>query len=361
MTPKALAAVLVAALLLSGCASKGGGKDADSSKTSTASSTKTGSGSGTSSGTKSTSSSATGSSSPGTINVTLTRSAPNGAIPLSINFSLNATFRTGGKQVPAPSGTTWSVTIVSGNGTNGTANGTAGPTGTALPANFTLNFTTAGNHTVRAVVKAPGYTDGNATVIVVATAAGAGAPLFFDGAETDASQWTIASKVLVTNLPTLVVPSPEGQELAADHPGGKWAQTTDEHLTGAKSWHVAYPDNMRAKMTSVAIPAGGASHTLTYAYKGGAEGTSVEGLFVLAGPAGGTLQVLAHHSGAAVGWTTESLLLPTVDGDLQIQFRFDSDISCSSDPQTVPPTDPAGACGEGYDAGGYWLDDITVV
>ncbi len=354
MKAKAFALLVVAAILLSGCAAKKGG-DEDKDGTGTSTTTKTGTA--TDTGTKSTSGSSSGGPGGlGNITVAFTRSTPNGAVPLAVNFTLNATFKGADGKVAKPASLSWSVKVVSGDATNATS--TDGPTGTTLPANFTLNFAQAGNRTIVAQVNAPGYASANATILVAASPGGvAGAPLFFDGAEGDASQWTIASKVLITNVAPMV---PE-QELAADHPS-KYAASTDQAKTGTKSWHVTYDDNLRARMTSVAIPLTAGSHTLSYTLKGGAEGTSIEGLFILVGPADGTLAVVGHHSGAAIDWTTFNIPVPASAGpSIKVQFRFDSDVSCSSGAATVPPEDPAGACGDGFDAGGYFIDDVTVV
>src|SRR5688572_30907482 len=145
---KALALLLVGAILLSGCAAKKGGSDDDddgTSGTGTSSGTKSGTASG--SGTKSTSGSSTGG--PGgeaSAKVTFTRSTPDGKVPLGVNFTLDATF-TGADGKPAtPSSVAWSIQVLTCNATNQTS--TDGPTGDSLPANFTLNFTQAGNHTV---------------------------------------------------------------------------------------------------------------------------------------------------------------------------------------------------------------------
>ena len=351
MTAKAIVlALMLTAVLLAGCSDKGG--DDGDSPSASSSASNSASASTTRSGTTSSTGTGTGSSAPGTIAVNFTRATPNGAVPLAVNFTLDATFSKAGQPATAPGDAAWSVRILSGNATNQTS--ADGPTGTAFPSNFTLDFTAVGNHTVVVDVTASDYAPANATILVAATEGGAGAPLFFDGAEGDASQWVIASKVLVTNIAPMV---PE-QELAADHPS-KYAASTDEAQTGTKSWHVAYNDNLRARLTSVPI-AGAGGHTLSYALKGGAEGTSIEGLFVLAGPADGALAVIAHHSGEAIDWTTFTASLPASAGPLKVEFRFDTDVSCSSGTATVPPDDPVGVCGVGYDAGGYYIDDITV-
>lgn len=356
-----LAGLLCIAIVLSGCASKEKDKESDTSSSSSSSgsrSSSSGPGSTTSSSTgSSTSGTQTGAPGAGTITVDFKRATPNGPVPLAVNFSLNASFSRDGAAQGAPAGLAWSVRIVNGTTLANLANATAGPNGATLPAAFQLNFTTAGDFLVLANVSATGYTPSSATIQVNAVAPGPNVPAFFDGAEGDTSQWTLASKALITNIPFAPVPAQEG----GMHPAGTWAASTDEFRTGTKSWHSPYPDNIRATMTSVAIPLKAGPHTLTYALKGGAEGTSVEGVFVLIGPAGGALQEVAHHSGPDMAWTTFTVDVPAAAGaSMQVQFRFDTDLSCSSEPAPVPPADPAGLCGAGYDAGGYYVDDITV-
>lgn len=335
-----LVLLLTVALALSGCAKKNNDEPGSSSSSTTSGTAST--------STTSTSATGTGSSLPGTIVLNFTRDTPNGPIPLAVNFSLNASFVRSGAAQPAPAGLQWSIQVF--NGTNATGNATPGPQGSSLPAKFALNFTNVGDFVVRAVVVAPTYAGANATIQVAAIAGGSSAPLFFDGAEGDTSQWTLQSRMFFN-------PNLDGttgqREFAFDHPEGGWT-LTGEPRTGAKSWAHPYPDNYRARMTSVAvtIPEGGA--TLSYALKGGAEATGVEGLFVLVGPDGETRTVQALHNGVIADWTV--FTLPLSAGDMRVEFRFDSDISCSND-SAAPP---GFSCGAGYDAGGFLLDDITI-
>ena len=341
---KALALLAVAALLLAGCTDgKRGDDDTASSTSSSASASRSGTASASRTGTSSGTGTGTGSPGAGTIEVDFTRATPNGAAPLTVNFTLDATFRDAkGAEVPAPAGATWAVTVHRMNGTT-LGNATPGPTGNALPAAFNLTFT-AGDHAVLARVQGTGFGAGNASILV--TAAGGGAPLFFDGAEGDASQFTITSNVLLTNI----APAPS-QELAAAHPT-KWSQVTDAAHTGTKSWSSHYPDNYRSRLTTIAItvPAGGAS--LSYWAKGGAESNGIDGLHVLVNGA----EVALHN--AVPDWTQFTHAVPA--GELKVEFRFDSDSGCSDD-TPGPAGDPSGqVCGGGFDQGGLLLDDIQV-
>ncbi len=335
MKAKALAVLLVVALLLSGCASKKD-KDGDGGSTSTTSTTGT-----STSKSGSASATGTGSAAPGAITASLTRSTPNGAAPLEVNFTLSAKFVKGGKDVPAPAGTSWSVKVAAGNGTNATD----GPKGTSLPANFTLNFT-AGNHTVTATVSAPGFTAGNATVLVAASGGPAAAvPLFFDGAEGDASQFTISSNVWFYDVFTGTE-----QETPAPYPETAWAASADAAHSGTKSWFSSYPDNYRTRMETVTVKVPAAA-TLTYWVKGGAEGNGVDGLHVIVNGA----EVALHNN--VPEWTMFSA--PVAAGDAKVLFRFDSDAGCSD--QSPPAGDPSGmVCGAGYDLGGIYVDDIQI-
>src|SRR5688572_5647726 len=102
---KRLAFVLAACIVLSGCFGGGKGKD-DETPTSSSSST-----------------SSTGAPAPGVILASLERSTPNGAVPLAVNVTVNATFQpTGAAPLGSPpSGATWSlVAELLGNATDGT-------------------------------------------------------------------------------------------------------------------------------------------------------------------------------------------------------------------------------------------------
>lgn len=345
---KGLAIALVAALLLAGCTS---GKDNDDDgATGTETSTRTGT-TGTSTSTRTSTGTSTGPGS-GTIQVDLTRSTPDGAVPLVVNLTLQASFTKDGKPAATPSGLTWTLKVFEGNST--TANATLGSSGTTLPANVTVTLTAAGNHTLRADVQAPGFAAASDTVLVLASAASSGAPLFFDGAEGDASQWEITETIYLVDNIAEAAPS---REVGDDHPTGEpWAPSDANQRTGAKAWHPSYPDAFRTRMVSVAIevPAGGAD--LTYWVKGGAEiaTADVEGLFVLVGPEGEDREVVQHQQGNFADWT--SFTVPLEAGMVQVEFRFDTDASCS-DESDAPP---GFGCGEGADGGGYWVDDITV-
>lgn len=338
---KAFALALATVLLLAGCTSGGGNGDDDDG---TGTSGPSGTGSGTSSSTRSsTSGTGTGAGAPGTITVDLTRSTPDGPVPLQVNLTLDADFRRG-SATATPSGVAWTLKVHQGNQTNDTLQ----RSGTTLPANLTLNLTTVGNHTLVAEVSAPGYTTANDTVIAVARAASAGGPLFFDGAETDGSQWAFSNELVID----LIL---EREATGREHPEGGWAASTAQAKSGTKSWHAPYPDHYEGRMTSVATPT--AASTLTYWYKGGSESNDVDGLYVLAGPDAGALAEVAYHGGAAVDWTPVTVSLPA--GSKVVQFLMYSDASCSSDPVPVGGADGA-ACGAGWNAGGFYVDDVTL-
>jgi hypothetical protein len=341
---KRFALFAVACLLLAGCSGKD--KDDEPTPTPTASA----------SSSSSSSASGTGGVAPGSIEVVLNRTSADGEAPLRVNFTLDATFAKGGSAVATPGLASWSVSyVLLGNGTgnatgNATGNVTEGPEGTAFPANVTLNLTATGNYSVVATVKAPGFTPGNASFIAAVFGGSAGgAPLFFDGGETDTSQWTLTSNVYINTNIDPMVPS---EELPQEHPSGSWEIVDSAFRSGTHAWGNAYPDNYRARMTSVpfTVPAGGA--TLSYWVKGGAEDNGLDGIHVLAGPADALAEV-AYHSGLIADWTQFTVALPA--GETVLEFRMDSDISCSND---GPPD--GSVCGAGFDGGGLLLDDIAV-
>lgn len=339
---KLWAVALALAIVLAGCTS-GKGKDDDDGSDGSSSTTRT---SGTSTR-SSTSGTGTGSGAPGTIAVDLTRSTPDGAVPLQVNLTVAAKFSKAGSPA-TPGGLAWTLKVFQGNLTQ--PNATLQRSGASLPANVTLNLTTAGNHTFLAEVTAPGYTPGNDTVLVLASPGGPGAPIFYDGAEGDASQWTITSNIYI-DLNLNPPAGTDNEELDAAHPEGGWVQV--EGGRSGKAWGTPYPDNYRTRMTSVAlqVPAGGAS--LSYWIKGGAEANSVDGIHVLVGA--DELAEVAYHTGVIADWTQFTVSVPA--GEQKVQFRYDSDVSCSNE---GPPAGGENACGAGFDGGGLLLDDITV-
>ncbi|MCA1819616.1 MAG: hypothetical protein LC620_06150, partial [Halobacteriales archaeon] len=253
-----------------------------------------------------------------------------------------------------------------------------GPSVPNLPATFSLNFPSAGKYEVVATVRASGYTDGTGTVVVTprlpGTAGGAAGPIFFDGAEGDASQWTITSVLMVQDGITMIVqPACDPTNTAcAPYPGPckiggtdqcKWFIDSSAAKTDAKSWHSGYPDLYRSTMTSkdIPIPAGALSHQLSFYIKGGAEqGNGIDGLTISAGPSG-ALVALPLINDIYDEFTLYTLNIDaSVNGkNFQVAFQFDSDSGCS-DNSGVPPNLPI-VCAAGSDKGGYWLDDITVL
>jgi len=342
--------LLAFAIVLSGCSGKSGtsssGAVADTS-TSHAGTVGTGGGGGPTGG--SSSGPGGGASGTGTIVASLNRTGVDGPAPLAVNFTLSATFKdsSGKTQHPeSPSVTvTWTQTV-NANGTAVKDSAHAGPTINSLPAKFSLTFQTAGKYVVTATVKANGYKDGTATVTILPRAPGSPTgPIFVDGGEGDTSQWTISSKVLVVDTFVGVLPT---EETPVDNPNGKWQISDKEAHTGTHSWFSDYPDNYRGRIVSNAIhvPASGA--TLDFWVKGGAESNGVDGLSVfINGNA-----VVSADEGVYADWHHMHFAMPA--GDDTLEFRMDADSSCSN------ATGPPGLCGTGYDAGGFYVDDITV-
>lgn len=339
---------VVAALVLSGC-SGSGDSDGDSTGTSKSGTTTKG-GSGGGGSTTTGSGGGGGGSGSGQITVNLNRTTIDGPAPLKVNFTLSATFK-GADGKPATPKSTITVTYRQTEAANGTAlTGPAekGPTVTSLPATFSLTFENVGKYEVTATIKASGYKDGQDTVVILPRAPGTGGPggepIFFDGAEGDASQWTLSSKVLIVdffgNVPVTETP--------VDHPTGKWQISDKEAHTGSKSFWSDYPDNYRGRMVSLAVNVPGNGGELSFWYKGGAESNGYDGLFVYVNGS----PVVEALAGLPIDWTRFAATVP--GGEVTLEFRFDSDPSCSSVSGA-----PAG-CGDGWDAGGFYIDDIAV-
>src|SRR5688572_5968735 len=227
------------------------------------------------------------------------------------------------------------------------------------------NQTDDGNETVPGGNETAEGGEGNETVPGNQTGNGTAGPIFFDGAEGDASQWAITSNLYVNvnlnppNGPPPAPQNPDDQETDEAHPDDAgWAIVADPFHAGAHSWGNTYPDNYRSRMTSspLAIPAGGA--TLSYWVMGGAEDNTVDGIHVLVGETADALAEVAYHSGVIEGWTLFEVALDSLAGKTAVlQFRFDSDISCSNQ---SPPEEGGALCAPGWDAGGLFLDDILV-
>src|ERR1041385_8072886 len=97
---KAFALLAVLLLALAGCS----GKHKDGGPTTTTSS----------------SSSTSAAPANGTIEVLVNRTTPNGAAPLRVNFTIDATFRQGSARAARPGGLQWSVGVLQADLPNGT-------------------------------------------------------------------------------------------------------------------------------------------------------------------------------------------------------------------------------------------------
>lgn len=266
----------------------------------------------------------------------LAASAVAGRAPFNVTFTLDATDQD-------HDALTWSF--------DADADGTADMGGTALPATVPFTFTTVGPVNATLTVSDGKQTATASKVITVTGAAGA-VPLFLDDAEGDAAKWTITSEVVINANAPPSPPVPTGQA----HPLGPWIQVNTVAHGGSKSWHAPYPDNYVSIMTvkaPVAVPAAGA--TLSFWAKGGAEDNGFDGLYVNSGPDATTITNQVYQAVVLSDWTQYSI--PVAPGTVVFQFVFQSDVSCSSDPS---PTGNAAACGAGFDAGGFWIDDVTV-
>lgn len=352
---RAFVAFLLALTVLAGCSSEG----SDDEPTPTGSADPTTSPTGTTppTGSPRPTGSPTGSPRPtgqpgdGTTTVDFKRTNPNGPVPLNVNVTIDAAFAGSDGKPATPSGVAWGIAIIlvkDPTGADLPPKATEGPSGTSLPATATVKIEEAGTYALVAFVAAEGYGEGNATIEVIASPSTPDAPKFhfYDGGESDASQWTLTSKILIGDAVTHTV-----QPTEADHPTGGWEQSDAQKKEGAKSWFASYPDNYRGTMTSVVIDLP-APAKFTFQYMGGAEGNAIDGLRVLAGPEGALVEK-AFYSGPGVPWTKASF--PIGPGKVQIAFQFDSDFSCSNDTNQV-----GDICAAGFDAGGYYIDEIMV-
>lgn len=343
-----IALLLVSSMVLAGCSSS---NDPDGTTTTdatggatatkTASNTDTGT-SGTSGGSGSTS----GGVVKGSMEIKFTTTSLNVDAGDQSSFQVNATFKDSKGAVVNPPGISWRATRVLSKDTEGVPTGNA-PTeaasGSKLPGNFTLTLSNAGTVTVRAFVKANTFSEQNVSLDINVNAK---TGIFFDGAEGDGSAFTFTSNVYVADVST-----GETMELPTEHPDGSWEKSTVEPYAGTASWWSQYPDNYRARMTiaSVTMPAPG---MLTFWMRGGAEANGMDGLFILVND-----EEKGYYSDDLGGWAQVQIPLPS--GDVKIEFRFDSDLSCSD--QTNIPGSGGLICGNGFDKGGIWIDDIAIV
>lgn len=286
------------------------------------------------------------------VQVHIQRLNANGAIPLTANMTVSAT--TNGQNVTSAQWAVHMTRTMDGNGTAVKSAATAGPKGSQLPTTLHLPFTQAGTYTVTVDVTVAGLPSTNASVIVVASTPAALPSIFFDGGETDTSQWTISSTTYVVT--SNVVGGPDQTAPAPVPTGEKWVITDAEHKTAGHSWSSQYPDNYETKMDSVSIKLPAGKHSLSFALKGGVEQNGADGLHVLTGADASTLAEAKFIDESLSAWKTYTI---AVSGStLVIEFKFDADASCSD--ETSVPDNPVLSCGAGYDQGGYWIDDITV-
>lgn len=325
---------LVVCVVLSGC-SGGGGDDATDTETGASDDPTTGPGGSTSGGTTTSGpSSTTGGTGNRPPTATISPSAVAGGVPFMVNFTLDANDADGDELA-------WSF--------DADGDATADVTTGTLPLVFAFTYEIAGTFTATFEVN-----DGKEKVIVTkdisATGTSGPSAIFSDDAEGDASKWTLANEVVFYAAPA--PPGPTGQP----HPLGDWAQVTDDFRGGAKSWHALYGDNYIGSMTTattIQVPTGGA--TLSFWAKGGAEDNSYDGLYVNVGPTVDAMTNMVYQAVLLESWT--QFAIQVEEGPIVIQFVFASDVSCSSDPA---PVGGPNACGAGWDAGGFWIDDIEL-
>lgn len=314
-----LVAVFLIVILLAGCA--GGGGD-ESTSTGTAAS----------SGSVSSKSGLPGGNNPPTGKVEA--SIAQGQAPLRVDFTMDGS----DKDKDALS---WSLDV------NG--DGKVDRNGNKLPATANYTYMSPGVFNVTYLLD-----DGKSKVtfplaITVTANVSNRTALLSDGAEAAPTAWVFTNELVIDTVATKVR---TGQE----HPQGGWVQTADEAHMGSQSYHAPYPDHYEAKMTTAApipIPEGGA--TLTFWLKGGAEDNSYDGLYVNSGTDPAALENQVYQAAAFAEWTQFSFTLEP--GDQTVEFVFKADASCSSDPE---PVGGPGACGPGWELGGYWIDDITL-
>lgn len=259
-----------------------------------------------------------------------------GMAPLRVDFTLDGSDRDGDPL-------SWSL--------DANGDGKADRSGTSLPTIANYTYLSPGLYNVTFTLSDQKADFAIPLSISVTANTAQGTPLLFDGAEGDASLWTLHDELVVDANAGTGVPS------GAAHPVGGWFQDAAVFRTGAKSWHSHYPDNLVATLTTaqaIEVPEGGA--TLSFYAKGGAEDNSFDGLWVNVGSDVAALENIIYQAVVFEDWTQFSYRLEP--GPQFVQFLFKSDISCSSEPQ---PVGGPGACGAGWDEGGFWVDDIQVI
>jgi hypothetical protein len=330
---------VVALLLVAGCA--GSGKQPASaaapSSDGPASSSSPGEGDADDSGT---STGAPSSSDAAVHDLSITGENLNGVAPLDVTFSIDGS---------PPDGASWTLDF----GDGSPAEGSSDP---AFPATVKHTYASPGTLTATVTAVYPDHASLSRDIKVEALAPGdapapAGPPpIFADDAEGDATKWTITSKVYESD-PL----NEQHMETTADYPGRAWIQDGTNVVGGSKAWYTDYPDMYRGRMVSstFTVPPEGA--VLSFSVFGGAEANNIDGLYVYAGTPDAMTQ-LDYFTDQLPGWVQTHYDLP--GGETQLEFRFDSDSSCSKD--TGIPDNPVLACGPGYEGGGFWVDDILV-
>lgn len=290
----------------------------------------------------------------GTIEARLERRSWDGPISMPMRLALYATFRgPTGIAHDTPEELNWTIHVL-GPGYSQTfpVDATAGH---GLPGAADFLPPREGTYYAVARVTAPGYEADTDEQTMRATDLPV-PPVLFEGGE---------------SAPTL---APEDHRMVGvapftevvDEPGSLppppgWHRDGNVSLEGRYSWASRYHDNMRTTLTSNEFTLGVDGGFLVFWARGGAENNTVDGLYATSvlpdGPDSNDdpdYVDLLHLSGPFEDWSPHFIELDP--GVQRLEFRFDADSVCSGD------TNPAAgaACLEGYDAGGFWLDNVAV-
>jgi hypothetical protein len=278
----------------------------------------------------------------GRIDLRLTRETWDRPAPYPARFAAYAEFRNAaGRAVDTPKDAAWTL-MFAGDGMVRSA------AGRGMPAYPEFEATNPATYVATFTLQADGFRTASKSVTVEAFGA-RGSDLVYYDEMADMPPFTFSGAMIA------YTPGQDMKYVAPNH--GAWERQEGFGHLGTQSWRTNYPDSSVSNLTlpRLWLPAEGA--VLEFWSRGGAESNGFDGLYVNAIDSLGNVVQLARLQDDGPNWREHRIGLP--GGVQNVQFQFRADAVCGGIPMPVNGS-AVGACGNGYDAQGFWIDDVKV-
>lgn len=278
----------------------------------------------------------------GRIDVRLTRETWDRPAPYPARFAAYAEFHdAAGREVKTPKDAAWTL-MFAGDGMVRSA------AGRGMPAYAGFEAASPGRYVATFTLQADGFQTARQAVTVEAFGPHGSDLIYYDD---------MASMPPFT-FSGATIAYAHGQPMKYVAPNaGSWERQEGYGHSGERSWRTNYEDLTVSNLTlpRLWLPAEGA--VLEFWSLGGAESNGFDGLYVHAIDSLGNIAELARLQNDGPNWRAHRIELP--GGVQDVQFQFRADAFCGGTPLPVNGA-AVGACHTGYDAQGFWIDDIQV-